>query len=139
MKYLLDTCVVSEMSKARPNEGLQNWLHEQDERRTFLSVLAIGEVKTGIVRVAAKEQAALLDAWFHSDLLERFQGRILDVSTPIVLRWADMTGLAAREGIHLPVIDSLMAATALVHGLIVVTRNVRDFARCNVGVLNPWT
>lgn len=139
MKYLLDTCVVSEMSKARPNQGLQNWLHEVEEQRTYLSVLVIGEVKAGIVRVASERQAAVLDAWFRTDLLERFQGRILDVTERIALRWADMTGLAAREGINLPVIDSLMAATALVHGFIIVTRNVRDFARCNVGVLNPWT
>jgi len=138
VKYLLDTCLISELVKKEPNPGVVNWLDEQDEQKLFLSVLNLGELQKGISKIPNGTKKDELQAWIGLDLVERFTGRILDIDLETALCWGRIQGEAEQEGLKLPVMDSLIAATAAAHGLIVVTRNVRDMERCGVKVCNPW-
>lgn len=138
MKYLLDTCLISELVKKEPNPGVVNWLDEQDEQTLFLSVLNLGELQKGISKLPEGRKKDELQAWIGLDLVERFAGRILDIDLDTALCWGRIQGEAERTGEKLPVMDSLIAATAAAHGLVVVTRNVRDMERCGVRVCNPW-
>ena len=138
MKYLLDTCLISELVKKEPNPAVVAWLDEQDEQNLFLSVLNLGELQKGISKLTDGAKKAELQAWITLDLVERFSGRILDVDLETALCWGRLQGDSERLGVKLPVMDSLIAATAAAHGLMVVTRNVRDMERCGVKVCNPW-
>lgn len=138
MKYLLDTCLISELVKKEPHPGVVNWLDEQDEQTLFLSVLNLGELQKGISKLPDCTKKDELQAWIGLDLVERFAGRILDIDLDTALWWGRIQGEAERAGEKLPVMDSLIAATAAAHGLIVVTRNVKDMERCGVRVCNPW-
>jgi predicted nucleic acid-binding protein len=138
VKYLLDTCLISELVKKEPNPGVVNWLDGQDEQKLFLSVLNLGELQKGISKLPDGTKKDELQAWIGLDFVERFTGRILDIDLETSLCWGRIQGEAEREGEKLPVMDSLIAATAAAHGLIVVTRNVRDMERCGVKVCNPW-
>lgn len=138
MKYLLDTCLISELVKKEPNPAVVNWLDEQDEQKFFLSVLNLGELQKGISKLPDGAKKEELQTWVALDLVERFTGRILDLDLETALCWGRLQGETEQAGEKLPVMDSLIAATAAAHGLIVVTRNVRDIERCKVKVFNPW-
>lgn len=138
MKYLLDTCLISELVKKEPNPVVVSWLDEQDEQKLFLSVLNLGELQKGISKLPDGTRKNELQAWVALDLVERFTGRILDIDLETTLCWGRIQGEAEQAGEKLPVMDSLIAATAAAHGLVVVTRNVRDIERCGVRVCNPW-
>lgn len=137
MKYLLDTCLISELVKKEPNPAVVSWLDEQDEQMLFLSVLNLGELQKGISKLPNGTKKDELQAWIKLDLVERFTGRILDVDLETALCWGRLQGCAEQAGEKLPVMDSLIAATAKAHGLTVVTRNVKDMERCGVQVCNP--
>jgi predicted nucleic acid-binding protein len=139
VKYLLDTCLVSELVKKVPNPAVVSWLDEQDEQKLFLSVLNLGELQKGISKLPDGTKKNELQAWVALDLVERFTGRILEIDLETALCWGRLQGEAEQAGEKLPVMDSLIAATAATHGLIVVTRNVKDIERCGVRVCNPWT
>jgi len=138
MKYLLDTGLVSELVKKEPNPAVVSWLDEQDEQKLFLSVLNLGELQKGISKLPDGAKKEELQAWVALDLVERFTGRILELDLETALCWGRIQGEAEQAGEKLPVMDSLIAATAKAHGLVVVTRNVRDIERCGVKVCNPW-
>lgn len=138
MKFLLDTCLISELVKREPNPGVVNWLDEQDEQTLFLSVLNLGELQKGISKLPEGTKKEELQSWIGLDLVERFIGRILDIDLETALCWGRIQGEAEQAGRNLPVMDSLIAATAAAHGLVVVTRNARDMERCGVRVCNPW-
>jgi len=138
VKYLLDTCLISELVKKEPHPGVVNWLDQQDEQTLFLSVLNLGELQKGISKLTDGTKKDELQDWIGLDLVERFTGRILDIDLETALCWGRIQGEAERAGEKLPVMDSLIAATAAAHGLVVVTRNVRDMERCGVRVCNPW-
>ncbi|GAM11493.1 vapC ribonuclease Y4jK [Geobacter sp. OR-1] len=138
MKYLLDTCLISELVKKEPNPGVVSWLDEQDEQALFLSVLNLGELQKGISKLPDGTKKEELQAWIGLDLVERFTGRILDIDLETALCCGRIQGEAELAGLKLPVMDSLIAATAAAHGLIVVTRNVRDMEKCGVRVCSPW-
>jgi predicted nucleic acid-binding protein len=138
VKYLLDTCLICELVRREPNQAVVNWLDEQDEQTLFLSVLNLGELQKGISRLTDGAKKDELQAWVGLDLVERFTGRILDVDLETALCWGRLQGEAEQAGEKLPVMDSLIAATAAAHGLVVVTRNVKDLERCGVRVRNPW-
>jgi toxin FitB len=138
VKYLLDTCLISELVKKEPNPAVVSWLDEQDEQTLFLSVLNLGELQKGISKLTDGAKKEELQAWIGLDLVERFTARILDVDLETALCWGRLQGAAEQAGDKLPVMDSLIAATAAAHGLIVVTRNVKDMERCGVKVCNPW-
>lgn len=138
MKYLLDTCLISELVKKEPNPAVVSWLDGQDEQTLRLSVLNLGELQKGISKLTDGVKKDQLQTWVSVNLAERFSGRILDLDLDTALCWGKLQGEAEQTGEKLPVMDSLIAATALAHGLVVVTRNVRDVERCGVSVCNPW-
>ena len=139
MKYLLDTCLISEMVKREPNQAVVNWLDEQDEQTLFLSVLNMGELQKGISKLPDGAKKVDLQEWVKVDLIERFAGRIIDIDLETALSWGRLHGKAEQSGDKLPVMDSLIAAIAATHGLVVVTRNTRYIERCGVRVCNPWS
>jgi hypothetical protein len=138
VKYLLDTCLISELVKKEPNPAVVSWLDEQDEQKLFLSVLNLGELQKGISKLPDGTKKKELQAWVAIDLVERFTGRILEIDLETALFWGMLQGEAEQTGETLPVMDSLIAATAAAHGLTVATRNVRDIEKCKVRVCNPW-
>jgi toxin FitB len=136
--YLLDTNVISEMRKSqkkRADPGLQRWSDRAKGSSLYLSAISLLELETGILLMERKDpaQAEVLREWLHSRILPGFAGRILGVDVEVALRCATLHVPSTP-----PYRDSLIAATALVHGLTVVTRNVKDFERMGVKVLNPW-
>jgi len=136
VRYLLDTNVVSETRRRRPAPEVLAWLAAARRARDplFVSVLVLGEVRRGIERLRVRDppQAAALERWL-AELRVRFRERMISIDWEIAEAWGSMA-FATQP----PVIDGLMAATAKVHGLVLVTRNVADMARTGVPVLNPW-
>ncbi|MDO9081292.1 MAG: type II toxin-antitoxin system VapC family toxin [Desulfuromonadales bacterium] len=135
---LVPPCLISELVKKEPNPAVVSWLDEEDEQKLFLSVLNLGELQKGISKLPDGTKKEELQAWVALDLVERFAGRILDIDLETALCWGRLQGEAEQAGEKLPVMDSLIAATAAAHGLVVVTRNVRDMERCQARVFNPW-
>lgn len=138
MSFLLDTAVVSELVRKNPSATVLKWVDGQDEASLYLSVLTIGELEKGVARLSALARRNRLLSWVRRDLVERFGGRLLPIDTRTATRWGSITGESEKQGRPLPVIDCLIAATALVHGLTVATRNVGDFERCGATCFNPW-
>ena len=139
MKYILDTCLVSELIKPRSDLAVTAWVTAQQESNLYLSVLTLGELRRGIERLQDGRKRIRLTNWLDSDLKSRFSGRLLPVNEDVVERWGIVTAQSMAKGLPLPVIDGLIAATALVHGFTVVTRNVSDMQAFGVLLFNPWT
>jgi predicted nucleic acid-binding protein len=139
MSYLLDTSAVSEVVKPTPDAAVIEWLTQADEEALFLSVLTIGELEKGVAKLADGKRRTRLRAWVRRDLVVRFAGRLLPIDLQVADRWGALVGESERKGVPLPVIDSLIAATCLVHGLTAVTRNRTDFERCGVECFSPWS
>lgn len=137
MNYLLDACVLSEFIKSEPNEQVVAWVNRTPEEKCFLSTLTIGEIKSGISRLPESKRRIKLEQWFE-DVIENFDDRILPVSFQIAAHWGVLKGERERMGRLASVIDSLLAATAHIHHLTVVTRNTKDFEYLGVGLFNPW-
>lgn len=138
MKYLLDTCVISEYTKPNPNGGLHAWLQNTDDVLKAISVVSLGEIQSGISRLPEGKRRHRLQQWLENELVPRFESRILSVDLADTLRWGVLTGEAKKQGETLPSVDALLAATALNRQLTLVTRNTKDFQRCGVTLLNPW-
>lgn len=138
MSFLLDTPVVSELVRKSPSATVLKWIDNQDEAALYLSVLTIGELEKGIARLPASVRQSRLLSWVRRDLVERFGGRLLPIDMRTAARWGAITGESEKRGRPLPVIDSLIAASALLHGFTVATRNVGDFERCGAACVNPW-
>jgi toxin FitB len=139
VSFLLDTNVLSEPMKERPNSRVVAWLSEANEDQVFVSVVTITELRYGVERLATGKRRERLDGWLRKDLISRFAGRIL----PIDLRIADACGglMARSESMGRPIEarDAFIAATAEVHGLTLVTRNTADFGPTLKAIVNPWT
>lgn len=137
--FLLDTNVISELVRRRPEPSVTTWIDATDETLLHLSVLTIGEIRKGIVSLRDTARSAALGAWLDSHLLIRFANRILPIDGAVADRWGRLS--AKQESIHspIPVIDGLLAATALQYNLTLVTRNVKDVAGTGVPLFNPWT
>jgi hypothetical protein len=136
--FLLDTNVVSEVVKPIQDSVVMRWLGEHDERTLFLSVLTIGEIRKGIIRLPDGLRKSALEKWLTTDLRLRFEGRILMVSEDIADRWGRLQAKGRELGRPLPVIDSLLMATALQHELVFVTRNTKDVGFSQIPCVNPW-
>lgn len=135
MTYLIDTNVLSELRRKEPNAGVAEWFSQRPATTLFVSVLTLGEIRKGIDMLPdSHRKFALLD-WLEVDLPSFFIGRILTVELSVADRWGR---LIARAGHPMPAIDSLLAATAIHHGLKLVTRNARDFEFDGLEVINPW-
>lgn len=136
MSFLLDTNVLSETRKRRRNDGVTEWISSTPPERLHLSCLTVGEIERGITRVRERgdhHQVALFSTWLD-DVIETFGNRIVPITVEIAREWGAQS---VRQPVPVP--DALIAATARVHGLTLVTRNVKDFEHTGVRVLNPFT
>lgn len=138
MNYLLDTCVLSEFTRRKPEAKVIQWIDNIDEEKLFLSVITVGEIQRGVERLPESQRKTELLTWMNNGLIERFGQRILPLEAATMLLWGSLTARLEASGRSLPVIDSLIAATALQHNLILATRNVSDFSPCGVQIINPW-
>jgi predicted nucleic acid-binding protein len=137
--FLLDTNVISELVKPRPDAGVTGWIESVEETLLYLSVLTLGEMRKGIAGLRSGRRRADLEAWLEGSLRARFSGRTLPVNDAVADRWGQIMAVADARGARMPVIDGLFAATALHHNLTLVTRNVADVEASGASVFNPWT
>jgi tRNA(fMet)-specific endonuclease VapC len=138
MNYLLDTNVISELISKQPNKKVVEWLDHLDPNTIYLSVITIGEIRKGIEKLPPSKRRDGVKGWLEEDLLLRFQGRILEITTGVMLIWGELTGRLENEGRRITAIDSLLAATALHGNYRLVTRNEHDFQHTGVTIINPW-
>ena len=138
MKYLLDTCVISELAKHKPNQSVIDWLKNQASETLYLSFVTIGELKKGIVKRGEDIRAVALEKWLQTEILDAFSDRILPVEKEVAFEWGRMCGESERVGKKRPAVDTLIVATASVHKMTLVTRNVDDMVGMGVPVLNPF-
>ena len=138
MKYLLDTCVISELIRPRPNENVVSWLQNQDENSLYLSVLTFGEIEKGIEKATNVTRKKRLRLWVEEDLKKRFEGRILSIDLKTSIKWGERQALSEQLGKPMPAIDGLIAVSGAVHNCIVVTRNISDMEQSSAELLNPW-
>ncbi len=136
--FLLDTNVISELIRPRPEPKVISWFQKTDENLFYLSVLTLGEIRKGVSALPDAKRRVSIEAWLEKDLHNRFEGRILPITEGIADRWGALTGQALTKKRLIPVIDGLLAATAIHHNLTLVTRNTKDIAATGVGVFNPW-
>ncbi len=139
MMYILDTNVVSELRKARTGKidtNVAAWAESMEASDLFISSITIMELELGILSVERRDaiQGSLLRSWFEQHVLPEFSGRTLPVDTAVALRCARLHVPDKQRGER----DALIAATALVHGMTIVTRNVVDFEPTGVSIINPW-
>ena len=138
MNFLLDTNAVSEWVKPRPNPGLIRWMESADEDRLFLSVITLAELHYGVERMPAGMRRTRVERWLRLEVPLRFEKRVLPVSEEIAVVWGRAVALSESTGHPMSVMDAFLAATAQVHDLTLVTRNVDHF-RMLKAVLSPWT
>ena len=136
--FLLDTNIISELVKPKPEANVTEWVQNIDESLLYLSVLTLGEIRRGIAALPQSRRRATLEAWLDKDLRARFEGRILVIDQEVADRWGSLTSAARNSRIVLPVIDGLLAATALEHNLTLVTRDTGQIPSMGVAVFNPW-
>ncbi len=138
MKYLLDTCVISEIIKSAPNERVITWLQSIDENNLYISVLTFGEIEKGIEKLADGSKKQTLRSWLEDDLKHRFENRIIQIDLDVALKWGQIQAMAEKVGKSLPAIDGLIAVSALVNNCTVATRNDSDMTQSTAEVFNPW-
>lgn len=138
MNYLLDTNIVSEWTKTSPDTGVVSWLSEIEEDSVFLSVVTLAELRHGIERLPTSKRRKQLDEWLRGDLPLRFEQRILLVDGAVADEWGRLVARHDSLGRPIHAMDALIAATAQVHSLTLVTRNTSDFEASVKSVVNPW-
>lgn len=136
--FLLDTNVISEVVKPEPHPGVAQWIQATDEFLLYLSVLTIGELRKGTTKLPSGRRRAFLEAWLDHDLATRFFGRILAIDLAVAERWGRISGTEVARKAPLPIVDGLLAATALHHNLILVTRDTSHASVSGVQVFDPW-
>lgn len=138
MKYLLDTCVLSELVKKKPDQRVIEWISGIEESKFFVSALTIGEIHKGIEKMPESERRKMLLQWVDEDLQERFGGRIIPLDFQVAAAWGKMQATAEMSGKTMPIIDGMIAATAITHNLAVATRNISDMEAGKAVLVNPW-
>ena len=138
MNYLLDTNVLSEPLRPRPDSAVLDWLEHTDEDRLFISVIQIAELSRGVALLPEGRKQDRLKAWLQGDLQDRFEGRLIDIDHQSASLWGELMAKAQKEGWGLSPLDAFLAAIAITHAFILVSRNEKDFVRTGVTLLNPW-
>jgi predicted nucleic acid-binding protein len=138
MSYLLDTCAISEFTKRQPEPKMVQWLASADELSLYLSVITVGEIRKGIARLPDSQRKQALAHWLEVDLVQRFSERLLPLDANTLFVWGNLTARLEQDGLVMPAVDALIAATALQHDLTLVTRNQSDFEHSGVENFNPW-
>jgi predicted nucleic acid-binding protein len=136
--YLVDTNIPSELTREKPDARVVRFLRDAGRNSIFLSVMTIGEICKGIAGLPSSQKRTALQEWLDNDLRPWFFGRILPVTETIAERWGQLAAAAKHRGSTLAVVDGVIAATALDHDLVLITRNARDFADLGVNISNPW-
>ena len=137
--FLIDTNVLSEYNRpGSPDAGVRRWLETMDRQSQHVSIITLAEIQKGIELLAEGKRRAQLEQWLTQDLEAWFSGRVLPVDRQVAMRWASLVAQGSRTGRPLPTVDSLIAATALAHGLTIVTRNTKDFEGIGATIINPW-
>ena len=137
MRVLLDTCVVSELQRRDAHPNVRKAVEMIPDEQLFLCVLTVGEIVRGVEQLPGGKRRQVLEQWLL-ELERHFSQRILPIDLETGRIWGEITARARREGITIPAVDGLLAATALRHGLHLMTRNTRDFQATGVSLLNPW-
>jgi predicted nucleic acid-binding protein len=137
VSFLIDTCALAELVKPRPHVGVLAWFDAQDAEALHLSALTVGEIEKGVALLPAGRRRTALRTWLGS-LASTYSSRVLPVDAAVSAVWGRMAAAAEHSGRHLSVVDGLIAATAIHHGLTVVTRNTKDFALTGASLLDPW-
>lgn len=137
MKYLLDTCLISELIKPTPNKKVIKWLNDIPSTALFLSAITIGEIRKGLTKLPSSKKKETLTAWLNT-LLRDYKERIFSIDLIVAENWGIIQGNAEKAGMPMSSIDSLIAATAHTHNLTLITRNEDDFVPSQISILNPW-
>jgi predicted nucleic acid-binding protein len=136
--YLVDTNVPSEFTHQQPDERVAAFIRAVGRENLFLSVMTLGEICKGIDLLPVSQKRTSLQGWLEIDVRPWFAGRILPVSEAIAERWGHLAARTRKQGVTLAVMDGVIAATALEHGLTLVTRNTKDYAGLGVIIIDPW-
>jgi predicted nucleic acid-binding protein len=137
VKTLLDTCTLAELRKPSPNAAVVAAVQAIPDAQLYVSVLSLGEIAKGIGLLAAGKKREALTAWLAT-LESQFSDRLLGLDAETAKLWGELTARAQKKGVTIPATDGLIAATALRHGLHVMTRNEGDFKASGVRIINPW-
>jgi predicted nucleic acid-binding protein len=138
VRLLLDTNVLSEVTKPSPDANVLGWLDRLDEDRTFISVVSIAEIRRGVALMDEGRRRDSLTEWLARELPQRFEQRVLPVDEAVALAWGDLLGVAKRRGRGLSSMDGLIGATAIAQSLTLATRNIKDFDGFGIDLYNPW-
>lgn len=137
MKYLLDTCVLSELIKPEPHIQVNEWMINANESELFISVFTIGELRKGIDKLTPGKQRQHLNQWFQ-EIMEWSENRTLSFEKNAAKKWGSLLAQCESIGRAVPLVDSMIAAIAATNECTVVTRNTKDFSDLEVTVFNPW-
>lgn len=138
MRYLLDTCAISELVAKRPNQRVIDWIDSVEPEAVHLSVITIGEIRKGIEKLPDSRRKSVVQEWLVGELFVRFSDRILPIDLDVILVWGQMIGRLELIGKKMAAMDSLIAAIALSGNLQLVTRNEDDFKHAGIQIVNPW-
>ena len=138
MNYLLDTCVISELTQSKPSPKVTKWLRSCGEESLFLSSLTIGEIQKGISKLPDSRKKNNLQEWLNNRLIKRFDKRILGIDFQVAKKWGIIQASSELAGTKMPVIDSLIAAIGIVYDMTVVTRDTGGMEKSGVSLFNPW-
>ena len=137
MRYLLDTCILSEPFKRQPNPHVIAWLRSVDQSSLYTPSVVLGEIRKGVEKMPASVRRGLLEKWL-ADYLRFYADNIVAFDAEVAMTWGKLVGRLQLEGMSPPIIDSQIAATAIHHGMTLVTRNVSDMQVTGVDVFNPF-
>jgi hypothetical protein len=138
VSFLLDTCALSELTRPAPQPRFLAWFNAQAPGSLFVSVLTIGEIEKGILLAPSGRRRAVFETWLGR-MRSEFAGRILVVDDAVATVWGRLAASAEQKGRPLAIVDGLIAATALIHAMSIVTRNVSDFRDTGAAIIDPWT
>lgn len=137
VRVLLDTCVLSELRRPQSNPLVQERVVELDPAHLFLSVVTFGELTKGVELLQPSARKRELSSWMLA-LEQQYADHLLPMDTEVARVWGEITARAQTQGIQIPTSDGLIAATALRHGLHVMTRNTKHFAASGASIIDPW-